>query len=73
MEKLSATKIIETKIFELLENNPEGMRWVDLNNKILESNNTLHPKTVNGIIWKIVEKYPDKIYKPSKGIFKLKK
>ena len=73
MEKLSATKIIETKIFELLENNPEGMRWVDLNNKILESNSTLHPKTVNGIIWKIVEKYPDKIYKPSKGIFKLKK
>ena len=73
MEKLSAMKIIETKIFELLENNPEGMRWVDLNNKILESDSTLHPKTVNGIIWKIVEKYPEKIYKPSKGIFKLKK
>lgn len=73
MEKLSITKIIETKIFELLENNPDGMRWVDLNNKILESNSTLHPKTVNGIIWKIVEKYPEKIYKPSKGIFKLKK
>jgi len=41
--------------------------------QILESDNTLHPKTVNGSIWKLVEKYPDKVYKPSKGLFRLLK
>jgi hypothetical protein len=69
----SITNQIYEKIFELLERNPEGLRWSDLLSKITESNPNLHPKTVNGTIWKLIEKYPDKVYKPSKGVFQLKK
>ena len=58
---------------ELLETHPEGLRWVDLLKKIKESDRSFHPKTVNGCVWKLVEKFPDKVYKPSKGLFSLVK
>ena len=32
-----------------------------------------HPKTVNGCVWKLVERFPDRVYKPSKGLFRLVK
>ncbi len=67
------TEKIYNKIFEILEENPQGIQWSKLMSQILESDNTLHPKTVNGSIWKLVEKYPNKVYKPGKGIFKLLK
>lgn len=60
-------------IFELLEENPEGLRWSELLSKIKESDPSFHPKTVNGCVWKLVEKFPDKVYKPSKGLFRLLK
>lgn len=70
MEK-PITHQITDKIFELLEVHPEGMRWVDLR-KAFE-NTSFHPKTVNGIIWLLAEKHPDKVYKPEKGVFRLTK
>ncbi len=73
MKPLTATERIETKVFELLEMNPEGLRWSELRVKIESSNPDLHPKTVNGLIWKLPEKYPDRIYKPTKGVFCLLK
>lgn len=65
-------QIYET-IFKLLEKNPDGLRWVDLNKMVEESNSNYHPKTVNGCVWKVIEKYPDKVYKPKKGLFRLLK
>jgi len=64
---------IYSKIFDLLENNPEGLFWSELLVKIEESDSTLHPKTVNGCVWKLVEKFPDRVYKPTKGVFRLLK
>ena len=60
-------------IFDLLEQHPKGMRWVDLLNEIKAADPSLHPKTINGCVWKLVEKFPDKVYKPEKGIFRLTK
>ena len=59
-------------IFQILKENPDGVRWTDLLRKIETANPDFHPKTVNGCVWKLVEKYPDKVYKPEKGLFKLK-
>lgn len=73
MNKSTVTGQIYETIFELLEKNPEGIRWTDLNKMITESNPNFHPKTVNGCIWKLVGKYPEKVYKPSKGVFRLLK
>ena len=74
MKKLNTvTSQINAKAFELLEKNPKGLHWSDLLSKIKESNNAFHPKTINGLIWKLVQNFPDKVYKPSKGLFKLLK
>ena len=67
------THRIYSKAFELLEQHPEGLRWSELLLKIKTSDPTFHPKTVNGCVWKLVERFPDKVYKPSKGLFRLLK
>lgn len=73
MKKPTITGQINTKIFELLEQHHDGLRWSELILKIKKSNSNLHPKTINGCIWKLVQKFPDKVYKPSKGVFRLLK
>jgi len=65
------TERINAIAFELLEKHTEGLRWSELLSKIEESDPTLHPKTINGCIWKLAEKYPDRVYKPSRGMFRL--
>jgi len=71
MDKSTVTGRINAKVFELLEQHPEGLRWSELLSKIKASDPSLHPKTVNGCVWKLVERFPDKVYKPSKGLFRL--
>ena len=73
VNKSTITGRIYSIIFELLEQYPEGLHWSDLLSKIKEADPTFHPKTVNGLIWKLVERFPDKVYKPSKGLFRLLK
>lgn len=60
-------------IFDILEHSPDGVRWTDLNRMVKEQDPSLHPKTINGCVWKLIEIYPDKVYKPQKGLFKLSK
>ena len=64
---------INAKALELLEQNPEGLHWSELLSKIRASDPSFHPKTVNGCVWKLIEKFPDKVYKPSRGLFRLLK
>jgi hypothetical protein len=71
--KQTKTAQIEEEIFKLLQNHPEGISWAEILRQVTAKNPTFHPKTVNGLIWKLPQKYPDKIFKPGKGIFKLKK
>ena len=73
MKSSKVTERINARAFELLEKHPEGLRWLELLSKIKASDPTFHPKTVNGCVWKLVENFPDRIYKPSKGLFRLLK
>jgi hypothetical protein len=59
--------------FDLLNQHPEGLHWSELLLKIKESDSAFHPKTVNGTVWKLADKFPDIVYKPSKGLFRLVK
>jgi hypothetical protein len=61
---------INAKALDLLDEHPEGLRWAELISKIKEADISFHPKTVNGCVWKLAEKFPDKVYKPSKGLFR---
>lgn len=58
---------------DLLDQHPEGIRWAQLQRQILDIDPSLHPKTLNGCVWKLVEKFPDQVYKPEKGLFRLTK
>lgn len=73
VKKTTITGRTYAKSFKLLEQNPEGLHWSELISKIKASDPSFHPKTVNGCIWKLAEKFPDKVYKPSKGLFRLLK
>ena len=72
MQKPITHQVFETAL-NILSKNPEGVRWVDLNRMIKESNPSFHPKTINGCVWKLIEKYPNEVYKPEKGLFRLTK
>ena len=39
----------------------------------MEADSTFKPNTINGCIWNLDAAYPDKVYKPSKGLFRLLK
>lgn len=70
---MTQTAQIEEKIFDILEKNHEGVRWTDLAKEVNASSAGFHPKTVNGIIWKLTQKYPDKVYKTEDNLFCLTK
>ncbi len=72
-QKPTITGQINLKALELLEQNPAGLSWTELKNKLEGTYPAFHPKTINGCVWKLLEKYPDQVYKPKKGLFKLKK
>lgn len=73
MNTSTITGRIYFKAIELLEKHPEGLHWSELISLIQASDKTLHPKTVNGCIWKLIEKFPNEVYKPEKGLFRLLK
>lgn len=73
MKPIPITHQINEKAFELLKNHPDGLHWSELLSKIKQSDPSFHPKTVNGCVWKLVEKFPDRVYKPEKGLFRLTK
>lgn len=67
------THLINAKALKLLDQHSEGLRWSEMLREIKASDPAFHPKTVNGCVWKLVEKYPDQVYKPSRGLFRLVK
>jgi len=72
MNPNTITGKIYLTIFDLLEKYPEGLQWTQLNKMIEEVHPDFHPKTINGCVWKLIQKFPDRVEKPEKGLFKLK-
>ena len=56
---------------DILADKPEGIRFSVLERKILEHNSSLNPGTINATIWNLDATFPDKVYKPDRGIFRL--
>ncbi|HAS00205.1 MAG: hypothetical protein US57_C0007G0021 [Candidatus Moranbacteria bacterium GW2011_GWC2_37_73] len=73
MNNFTITGRINTTALELLDQHSEGLRWSELLLKIKNSDSSFHSKTINGCVWKLVQKFPDEVYKPSKGVFRLLK
>lgn len=62
---------INATALDLLQKHPEGLRYTDLLRRIQEADPGFHPKTVNGCVWKLVERFPERVCKPEKGLFRL--
>lgn len=61
------------RAFEVLDASPEGVRYSELVRRILELDGTFNQNTVHGNVWNLQEQYPDRVYKPSRGLFRLTK
>ena len=72
MSKPITHQVRETAL-KLLDKHPEGIQWKQLNEMIEKEHPDFHPKTINGCVWKLVEDFPDQVFKPEKGLFKLLK
>jgi len=72
MKPKTITGQIEEIAFKLLRIHPEGISWTELNTLIKKTEPSFHPKTINGTLWKLNQKYPDKISKKD-GLFRLVK
>lgn len=70
MNPNTITGRIALTAIRILDENPEGVRWSDLQRQIKATDSSFHPKTVNGVVWLLAEKFPDKVYKPEKGLFR---
>lgn len=73
MNPETITGKINLKAVALLEKHPEGIRWAELQRLLKSELPDVHPKTLNGCVWKLAEKFPEKVYKPEKGLFRHKK
>lgn len=73
MQPEKVTKRITDKAFELLEQFPKGLRYSELHAKISASDASFNSNTINGCIWNLDALFPDQVYKPSKGLFRLLK
>lgn len=73
MSGSTITAQIRKIAFEILEERPEGIRYSDLKRKVLEYNSSFNPNTISGATWDLDVNYPEKVYKPDRGIFRLLK
>jgi len=67
----NVTEKIKDKAFELLKDNPDGLRYSELVKLISENDEKLNRNTINGSIWNLDSLFPEKVYKPSRGLFRL--
>jgi len=61
---------IRNKALELLEKNPNGIRYSNLVRMISENFPKIPINTIHGSVWEIHRDFPDKVYKPTKGLFR---
>mgnify|MGYP000096514316 CR=1 FL=1 len=73
MQSTKITERIKAKAFELLEQHPEGLRYSELRNSIQLADASFNSNTINGSIWNLDTAFPEKVYKPSKGLYRLTK
>lgn len=65
------TEKIKLIAIKCLKNNPDGLRYSKLVSSIVEFDNRLNTNTINGCIWNLDSIYPELVYKPSRGLFRL--
>ena len=73
MTTTTLTAQIRKFAFEILEDRPDGIRYSEMKRAIFEKNSSFKPNTIGGATWDLDVEYPEKVYKPDRGIFRLLK
>lgn len=73
MKTEKITSQIKDRALELLGGNPSGLKYSQLSAQIFASNTKFKKGTIGSNIWNLDILYPDKVYKPSRGLFRLVK
>lgn len=73
MEPDGKGKRVKDKALEILGETPQGVRYSDLVRKIAEALPDIPPNTIHGNVWDLDKTLEGQIYKPTRGLFRLKK
>lgn len=71
MEQPNYGSRIRTASLDLLANHPQGLRFSQLVQHVTKLNPDFNVKTVSNVIWGLDTVTPEKVYKPSKGMYRL--
>lgn len=63
-------KIVNVALKQL-EKHPDGIRYADLTRMVQAVDSSFRPNTIHGNVWDLAARLPDKVYKPSRGLFRL--
>ena len=61
---------ISSKAIEILESNPNGVRYSALVRKLQEQLPEIPINTIHGIVWDLETRIPTKVYKPARGLYR---
>jgi len=70
---MTITEHIRKIALKVLESRSEGIRYSELRTAILKENPSFNSNTVSGATWDLDATYPNEIYKPDRGVFRLLK
>jgi hypothetical protein len=62
---------IKTVALDILKSNPLGIRYSELVRKIQERCPHIPANTAHGNVWNLEARYPNNVYKPARGVFRL--
>lgn len=62
---------IRSKALEILAKSPAGVRYADLVRQVARSDGKLKLNTIHGTLWDLDQQVPEKVYKPSRGLYRL--
>ncbi len=65
------TERIKDAAIKCLRDNPDGLRYSELVKLISAEDEKFNINTINGSIWNLDATYPEIVYKPSRGLFRL--
>ena len=66
----SRQKITDQAV-EILKENPDGLRYSELVRVLFEHFDNIPVGTIHGAVCDLHSQHPDKIYKPSRGLYRL--
>ncbi len=68
-EKQTRKDRIVDQALDLLKNSPNGYRYSQLHKELCRRLPKIPANTIHGTMWDLDQKFPDKVVKPSRGLF----